>query len=75
MSDPIKEFLEEKKERIKEERWNKLVFRLSKEEIKTFSKDLVMMGVEFMSLTPRHSLEDYFLQVTSGTQHVASFTN
>jgi hypothetical protein len=36
---------------------------------------LVHMDVQLLSLQPRHSLEDYFLQVTSGKQHVDAFTN
>jgi hypothetical protein len=33
------------------------------------------MQVPVFSLQPRHSLEDYFLQVTTGKQHVEAFSN
>ncbi len=36
---------------------------------------LVQQGVQVVSVQPRHSLEDLFLQVTSGKQHVEAFTN
>lgn len=52
--------------RIKEERWNKITFDLSADEISSFTKDLVSMDIPFTAITPRHSLEDYFLKLTSG---------
>jgi ABC-type multidrug transport system ATPase subunit len=36
---------------------------------------LVRNDVRVISLQPRHSLEDYFLQVTSGRQYVDTYTN
>jgi ABC-type multidrug transport system ATPase subunit len=36
---------------------------------------LVQNNIALISLQPRHSLEDYFLQVTSGKQHVESYSN
>jgi ABC-type multidrug transport system ATPase subunit len=36
---------------------------------------LVQQGIQVLSVQPRHSLEDLFLQVTSGKQHVEAFTN
>lgn len=36
---------------------------------------LVQNNVAVLSVQSRHSLEDYFLQITSGKQHVAAFTN
>lgn len=52
-----------------------VVIKLDKQLIPQLHKDLVAMNVELLSLQPRHSLEDYFLQVTSGKQHVDAFTN
>lgn len=52
-----------------------IVLKLDKQQIPQLHKDLVSMGVGLLSLQPRHSLEDYFLQVTSGNQHVDAFTN
>lgn len=42
-----------------------LRFEMNKEQIPTLTKELVEMGIAFTSVQPRHSLEDYFLQLTS----------
>jgi ABC-type multidrug transport system ATPase subunit len=52
-----------------------LLVRLDKQQIPQFHRDLVDMDIQLLSLHPRHSLEDYFLQVTSGNQHVDTYTN
>jgi ABC-type multidrug transport system ATPase subunit len=52
-----------------------LLVKLDKLQIAQFHRDLVEMDIQLLSLQPRHSLEDYFLQVTSGTQHVDTYTN
>ena len=57
------------------ERNDAVVIKLDKQQIPQLHKDLVNMNVQLLSLQPRHSLEDYFLQVTSGKQHVDAFTN
>jgi ABC-type multidrug transport system ATPase subunit len=54
---------------------NAVVLKLNKQLIPQLHKDLVQMNIQLLSLQPRHSLEDYFLQVTSGNQHVDAFTN
>jgi ABC-type multidrug transport system ATPase subunit len=52
-----------------------IILKLDRTEIPLLHKYLVREGVDILSLQPRHSLEDYFLQVTSGKQHVDTFTN
>lgn len=52
-----------------------VVLKLNKQLIPKLHADLVQMNIQLLSLQPRHSLEDYFLQVTSGKQHVDAFTN
>lgn len=52
-----------------------ILVKLDRKEIAQFHRDLVAMDIELVSLQPRHSLEDYFLQVTSGNQHVDTYTN
>ena len=51
-----------------------IVLKMDKTEIPAFNQSLVQMQIPVLSLQPRHSLEDYFLQVT-GNQHVESFSN
>lgn len=51
------------------------VFRLDRAQIARLNADLVAMGIRVTRLEPRHSLEDYFLQLTSSAQHVAPFAH
>lgn len=64
--------------------WNKhlqpsreglIILKLHRNAVPALHKFLVEKEVQLLSLQPRHSLEDYFLQVTSGQQHVETFTN
>lgn len=52
-----------------------IVVKLDRNQIPQFHRDLIGMGIQLLSLQPRHSLEDYFLQVTSGNQHVDTYSN
>jgi ABC-type multidrug transport system ATPase subunit len=52
-----------------------IVVRMNRDAIPAFHKYVVQMGIGVLSLQPRHSLEDYFLQVTTGNQHVGAFAN
>lgn len=48
---------------------------INKKEIPALVAKLIEMDVDIISIQPRHSLEDYFLQVTSGNQHVDTYSN
>jgi ABC-type multidrug transport system ATPase subunit len=52
-----------------------ILIKLDRERIPQFHRDLIEMDIQVLSLQPRHSLEDYFLQVTSGNQHVDTYSN
>jgi len=56
-------------------RENALLLKLDRQLIPQLHRSLVDLNIQVLSLQPRHSLEDYFLQVTSGNQHVDTFTN
>ncbi len=60
---------------LPQQRSNKIYIRMHRDDIPDFNAWLVERNIRLVSLQPRHSLEDYFLQITSGTQHVAAFTN
>jgi ABC-2 type transport system ATP-binding protein len=60
---------------IKARRQNVIVLQLNKANIPQFTTHLVSIGAEVMSLRPRHSLEEYFLSLTTANQHVDSFAN
>lgn len=52
-----------------------IVLKMDKTAIPAFHQSLAQMQIPVVSLQPRHSLEDYFLQVTTGNQHVETFSN
>ena len=54
---------------------NHLFLKMHRDLIPDFHIWLVQNNIRILALQSRHSLEDYFLQVTSGEQHVATFTN
>ena len=60
---------------LQPERNNVLLLKMHRNDIPGFHIWLVQQNIKIISLQSRHSLEDYFLQVTSGTQHVATFAN
>lgn len=49
--------------------------QMNKKDIPDLTKDLIGMGVGILSIQPRHSLEDYFLSLTTQQQHVDIITN
>ncbi|MEI6086258.1 MAG: ABC transporter ATP-binding protein [Bacteroidota bacterium] len=62
-------------DKVQGQRNNNIVIKLDRKEIPALHTDLASMQIQLLSLQPRHSLEDYFLQVTSGNQHVDTYTN
>jgi len=52
-----------------------LQLKMNKEDVPQLIADLVSMQVQVLSVTPMHSLEDYFLSLTSQPDHVESFAN
>lgn len=72
------------RERIRDTKWQaclrdqqngKFIFRLDKAVIPGFTQELVNLGIQVLAIRPRHSLEDYFLSLTTANQHVEAFTN
>jgi ABC-type multidrug transport system ATPase subunit len=47
-----------------------LVIKLHHNQIPQLHQELVSLQIPLISLQPRHKLEDYFLNITSGKQHV-----
>ncbi len=54
---------------------NQFIFQIQQSEIPKITRDLADQGVEIMQIQPRHSLEDYFLSLTTPNQHVDNFAN
>jgi ABC-type multidrug transport system ATPase subunit len=53
----------------------KLQLKMNKEDVPALVATLVTMHVQVLSVDPMHSLEDYFLSLTTQPGHVESFTN
>ena len=51
-----------------------IILKFSKDRIPEFVNQLVQLNIEVLSVTPRHSLEDYFLSLTTANQHVEPVT-
>ena len=60
---------------LKERRGDIIIFQIAKEKIPELNTYLISIGAEVMALIPKHSLEDYFLSLTTSNQHVDSFAN
>jgi ABC-type multidrug transport system ATPase subunit len=52
-----------------------LRFRMNRKDVPEIISNLSQMNVDILSVTPRHSLEDYFLSLTNNDTHVEPFTN
>jgi ABC-type multidrug transport system ATPase subunit len=60
---------------LKERRQDTFIFQLDREKIPQLHAYLLSIGAQVMALRPKHSLEDYFLSLTTANQHVDSFSN
>ena len=54
---------------------NRIMLKMQKDQLPFFNRSLVEMEIGVLSLHPRHSLEDYFLNLTTSNQHVGAFKN
>jgi ABC-2 type transport system ATP-binding protein len=54
---------------------SKIKFQLDKTQIPKLANYLVSINVDIVSLQAKHSLEDYFLSLTTANQHVDAFAN
>lgn len=52
-----------------------LRLKMDQKEIPALTADMVNMNIELVAVQPRHSLEDYFLSLTTQPRHVEAFTN
>ena len=51
-----------------------IVLKMHRREIPSLNEDLVRQGIRVYSLRAKHSLEDYFLTLTTANQHVDAYT-
>ena len=52
-----------------------IVLKMHKNEIPALIKFLVGSNIQVLAIRPKHSLEDYFLSLTTANQHVAAYKN
>ena len=52
-----------------------ITLKMHKKEIPSLVKFLIEQNVELLSIQPKHSLEDYFLSLTTSNQYVAAYKN
>jgi len=62
-------------ETLQPRRSHAILLKLHRNNIPQLHAWLVRQDIQVLSVQPRNSLEDLFLQVTSGKQHVEAFTN
>jgi ABC-type multidrug transport system ATPase subunit len=60
---------------LEQETENGIIIRMPASEVPSLNRFLVENGLDVLSIRPSNSLEEYFLSLTAGKQHVASFTN
>jgi ABC-type multidrug transport system ATPase subunit len=63
------------KENIQSHANNNITLQLHKQQIPALTADLVQAEAEIIAIQPRHSLETYFLSLTTANRHVETFTN
>src|SRR5436190_12746952 len=57
------------------QRGHSILLKMHRDQLPQLHKWLVGSNIELISLQRRHTLEDFFLQVTSGKQYVEAFTD
>jgi ABC-type multidrug transport system ATPase subunit len=51
----------------------KILLSIHQRDIPTFAKTLIALDIDIIALQPKHSLEDYFLSLTTNSTHVATY--
>lgn len=60
---------------LQQQRSHTLLLKMDRKQLPQLHRWLTAQDVDLISLQPRHTLEDFFLQVTSGKQYVEAFTD
>jgi ABC-type multidrug transport system ATPase subunit len=54
---------------------DKIVLKMHRKDIPHLAKFLIEKDINIIAIQPKHSLEDYFLSLTTANQHVATYKN
>jgi ABC-2 type transport system ATP-binding protein len=72
----------EARQKLQQTKWGsllhngkKLQLKMNKEDVPQLVAEIVSLQVPVLSVNPMHSLEDYFLSLTTNAGHVESFAN
>ena len=73
----------EAREKLQRTKWSSLLqndnahlqLKMNKEDVPQLIQELVSQQIQVLSVNPMHSLEDYFLSLTTQAGHVESFAN
>ncbi len=67
---------------LRQSEWNNalqksegIILKMHKQDVPHLVKYLVENNIQVRSIQPKHSLEDYFLSLTTSNQHVATYKN
>ena len=52
-----------------------ILLKMHRQNIPALTKFLVEQNIQVLAIRPKHSLEDYFLSLTTANQHVAAYEN
>jgi ABC-type multidrug transport system ATPase subunit len=63
------------KDKVHEHHDQTIVLQMDKQQIPLLANDMVQAGAGILAIQPQHSLESYFLSLTTENQHVDAFTN
>lgn len=63
------------KEQVLGTEQNTVSLQMHRQQVPALTTELVQAGAEIISIQPRHSLESYFLSLTTSNRHVETFTN
>lgn len=73
---------ERAKAMLQQSHWNsniqqdgEIILKMHRNEISQLTKFLVQNDIEVIAIQPKHSLEDFFLSLTTSNQHVAAYKN
>jgi ABC-type multidrug transport system ATPase subunit len=73
--DNAKNILQQSQWNFYMEKQDNLILKMHKNEIPELTSFLVQSNIHVLAIRPKHSLEDYFLSLTTANQHVAAYKN
>ena len=57
---------------VHQQNWN-IILKMHRSQVPALNEELVKQDIKVYTLRPKHSLEDYFLSLTTANQHVDTY--